>query len=301
MKKVNIIFLAVSMIFFFTYGLLAQEKKPAAPEKKVEKRLTRAENLLKNRLNLTDEQINKLKEIDKNWRTEQDKRRRDLRNLREELGDLMKEKNPNVSEVNKKVEQINSIQSELHRKTIDNTLERRKVFNDEQWEKFKRVRNFLGPRGTQLQRRPPMFMRDYRPFMNNRDFGPNYRFNQRPFDFRGGPWFEGGPQFRGGYGIPNQSRPPMQPRPQRGYNPWFEEGFGNVMEEELNDIGTLSGAINNEELFNSLLSNEEVVSVTEDELDDIGIILGIIGDEEFIFDDSLFYNEAVPITENDLE
>ncbi|NVM04799.1 MAG: Spy/CpxP family protein refolding chaperone [Candidatus Helarchaeota archaeon] len=190
MKRLSLI--SVLLIFLFSSIAFAQMEKPLLPEKnpvlKAYGPQRFLERIISRRLDLTEEQKNKLKELNDNWRKEREGVVKDLRKAREELSELMKEKSPNERDVNRKVEQINSIKSELFKKETGISLERRKIFTDEQWEKIQNARKFGVRRKLWLKRRAPRIFRHRGSFLFGRDFFPHGRYFDRGFDHMRRDW-----------------------------------------------------------------------------------------------------------------
>jgi len=282
MKKLTLI--PVILIFIFSSISFAQLRKPALAGIRsilIQNRpRVFLERIISNRLDLTEEQKNKLKEINENWKKEREGIVKDLKEAEKELGELMKEKNPNVTDVNSKVEQINSIRSALSKKEVEINLERRKILTDEQWEKSQNAEKFLGRGRLFLRRRQPMILRDRRPFLFGRDLIPRMRFFDRGFDMRNrfrGNWapllreerfrnFFNSPEFRQQPRFERRPVPRLErrPVPRRPEGRQFQRGFGNLVNPEDKKFESFYGFYNAPDFFeNQFILYENDIPIEE--------------------------------------
>ncbi len=257
MKKLTLI--PLILIFLFSSIAFAQSRNPALARQRSILRQNRAqifsERIISNRLNLTEEQKDKLEELNENWKKERESIAKDLGEAEKELGELMKEKNPNVTDVNSKVEQINSIRSALSKKKIEMNLGRRKILTDEQWEKSQNAKEFLGRGRLFLRGRQPMILRNRRPFLFGRDLLPRMRFFDRGFDIRNRfrenrvPFLR--ERFRKFFDRPEfRQQPRLErrtvPRPERRQ---YQRGFGNLVNPEDGIFESFYGFYNIPDIF----------------------------------------------------
>lgn len=218
MKRLGLI--SVMLIFLFSSMAFAQMEEPLLPEKKTVLKARGhqrfLERVISKRLDLTEEQKDKLKELNDNWGKEREGIIKDLREARKELHELMKEKNPNERDVNRKVEQINSIKSELFKKETGINLERRKIFTDEQWEKIQKSRKFLARGKLRFKRRGLGNLRHRGPFLFGRRSSPHWRFFDRGFNPMRRHWKNRSPfmgeWFREFFDSPEFHEPPKHER-----------------------------------------------------------------------------------------
>lgn len=288
MKKLTLT--SAILIFIFYSISFSQLRNPALGGKRSILRQNRPkvylERIISNRLDLTEEQKNKLKEINENWKKEREGMIEDLSGVKKELAELMKEKNPNVTDVNSKVEQINSIRSALLKKKIEMNLERRKILTDEQWEKSQNAEKFLGRGRLFLRGRQPMILRDRRPFLFGRNLLPQGRFFDRRFDSRNrfrGNWapllrerfrnYFDRPEFRQQPGLERKTlpRPERRPEPRlerrtvpRPERRQYQRGFGNLVNPEDEEFESFYGFFNAPGIFdNQFILYEDDIPIEE--------------------------------------
>jgi len=282
MRKLTLI--PVILIFLFSSIAFAQLRNPALVRQRsiLRQNSTQifSERIISNRLNLTEEQKDKLKELRENSKKEREGIVKDLREAEKELGELMKEKNPNEMDVNRKVEQINSIKSALFKKEVEMNLERRKIFTDEQWEKSQDAKKFLGRGRLLLRGRQPMILRNRGQFSFSRDLLPRMRFFNRGFDIRNRfrenrvpllrerfRSFFNRPEFRQQPRLERRTVPRLErrtiPRPQERTAPrierrtvprrpegrQYQRGFGNLVNPEDGIFESFYGFYNIPDIF----------------------------------------------------
>ncbi len=229
MKKIALI--SIVMVFLFSITVFAQGRRQATDEVR-----QRRDNM---RLNLTEEQKSKLKELRESCRTESSQLHKDLREAKTELRKLMEEKDVNESVVNQKVNQINSIQADLLKKRIKLNLENRKVYTAEQWEKLKNIKKFALRKGIMSKR----MAAHRRPFMMNRNFNhPQSRFFDRRFDIRRRPFL------RDRMFDNQRFQRPQMPQRQR-FDRQFDRGFGSILEPEFDLLPDFEPDVMAEDLF----------------------------------------------------
>jgi len=272
MKKLTLT--SAILIFIFYSISFSQLRNPALGGKRSILRQNRPkvylERIISNRLDLTEEQKNKLKELNENWKKEREGMVKDLSGVKKGLAELMKEKNPNVTDVNSKVEQINSIRSALSKKKIEMNLERRKILTDEQWEKSQNAEKFLGRGRLFLRGRQPMILRNRRQFSFGRDFSPQMRFFNRRFDIRNRFRENRAPllreRFRNFFDRPEfRQQPGLErrtvPRPERRQ---YQRGFGNLVNPEDEKFESFYGFFNAPDIFdNQFILYEDDIPIGE--------------------------------------
>jgi len=95
---------------------------------------------LREKLGLTDEQIDKLKSIKLEHEKAAIKTESELKLKRLELRELMQAEEPDESAVKVKIEEIGELKTQLAMNKIDGGLEARKVLTEKQLKKLKELR-----------------------------------------------------------------------------------------------------------------------------------------------------------------
>lgn len=96
-------------------------------------------DMLKEHLKLNDDQVEKLKKIQSDYRKEMIKRRANLRIAMLELWELIDAKNLDMAKVEKKVKEVEAMQSDLMLYRVRTLQETRKFLTDEQYEHFREM------------------------------------------------------------------------------------------------------------------------------------------------------------------
>jgi Spy/CpxP family protein refolding chaperone len=94
-------------------------------------------DMFKERLQLTDEQMDKLRKLRTDYRKEMIKRKANLRIAELELWELMESKNIDMARTEKKVKDIGAMQADLMLYRIKVLQETRKFLSEEQYEQFR--------------------------------------------------------------------------------------------------------------------------------------------------------------------
>ena len=92
------------------------------------------------KLNLTDEQINSLKDIQYNFQKAVIGLRADLQSSRLELRHLMMQENANQKEIANLVDKIGETQKKLLKQRVDRNLAMKSILTPEQFQKFMQMR-----------------------------------------------------------------------------------------------------------------------------------------------------------------
>ena len=95
--------------------------------------------MFKERLNLTDDQVAKLKKIRSDYQKEMIKRKANLRVAMLELWEIIDAKNLDMGKAEKKVKELEVMQSDLMLYRIKTLQETRKFLTDEQYEQFREL------------------------------------------------------------------------------------------------------------------------------------------------------------------
>lgn len=95
---------------------------------------------LKKELNLSDEQITKVKAIKKELKPDIRETKKAISNLRKDFAEAMKDPKVSSDELKKKFDQIQESKSELHQKMFTFMLRMREVLTPEQMGKFHEVK-----------------------------------------------------------------------------------------------------------------------------------------------------------------
>lgn len=105
--------------------------------------------MFKERLNLTDDQVAKLKKIRSDYQKEMIKRKANLRVAMLELWEIIDAKNLDMGKAEKKVKELEVMQSDLMIYRIKTLQETRKFLTDEQYEQFRELgfKSMRGMRG----------------------------------------------------------------------------------------------------------------------------------------------------------
>jgi protein CpxP len=140
MKKM----ILISILSLFLFGTLcmtfAQEQKATErPLKRIrEERIVRVFN----DLNLTQQQKDELAKLRLENRKEMIKLRADLQILQLDLQTLLEPREPDKAKVYAKLDEINKLKNEMEKMRIKNSLKRRAILTDEQWNKIKKSSRF---------------------------------------------------------------------------------------------------------------------------------------------------------------
>ena len=90
-------------------------------------------------LELSEEQVEELKEIKAKARSEKTVLFKELEIPEGELNELLGHKNPSIRKVDTKISKMGKIQSEIHKIDIHELIESRKVLTIKQWKKVKKA------------------------------------------------------------------------------------------------------------------------------------------------------------------
>jgi Spy/CpxP family protein refolding chaperone len=140
MKKIMLI----SILSLFLFGILcmtfAQEQEATErPLKRIrEERIVRVFN----DLNLTEKQEDELAKLRLENRKEMIKLRAELQTLQLDLQALLEPREPDKAKVYAQLDKINKLKNEMAKMRIENSLQRRAILTDEQWNKIKKSRRF---------------------------------------------------------------------------------------------------------------------------------------------------------------
>jgi len=108
--------------------------------------------MLQRRLNLTEDQAQKVKNAQEQVAKEMDTMRKTLRSKRGELVHLLREPHPDRTEIDSLLVEISALQADLERRIVDMLLNLKGVLTPEQREKFlslidRHLREDTGPMG----------------------------------------------------------------------------------------------------------------------------------------------------------
>ncbi len=110
-------------------------------------RKERSELLLKKKLNLTDEQLQKFRDLRKNHFEETREIGDEIHRLKRELSGEIFNETQNQTEVEKRIEQIGQLEMQMEREKFKHFLELKSVCNPEQQQKFREIfKEIMPPR-----------------------------------------------------------------------------------------------------------------------------------------------------------
>jgi Spy/CpxP family protein refolding chaperone len=93
-------------------------------------------------LNLTEKQKDELAKLGLENRKELIKQRAELQTLQLDLQALLEPREPDEAKVYAQLDKINKLRNEMAKMRIDNSLKRRAILTEEQWDTLKKSRRF---------------------------------------------------------------------------------------------------------------------------------------------------------------
>ena len=140
MKKIIIISVTSLFLVGLLYMVFAQEQEATEkPPKRI--REERVVRVFKD-LNLTEKQKDELVKLGLENRKELIKQRAELQTLQLDLQALLEPREPDKAKVYAQLDKINKLRNEMAKMRIDNSLKRRAILTEEQWDTLKKSRRF---------------------------------------------------------------------------------------------------------------------------------------------------------------
>lgn len=128
--KKSSILIGFMTIMFFATGLSSKPQgKRGGPQKRLE--------FMKKNLNLTNDQVTKIKAISAKYEPKRKEARTNIQALHKELHTMLMDENPDKSKVKSKMEEISRIKIDMRLKGLDQRLEVTKILTTEQKAKWK--------------------------------------------------------------------------------------------------------------------------------------------------------------------
>lgn len=124
---------------WFQHDWRTSSKRDASDGEKRSDRRKSFESRLAKNLNLTDQQVEQMREIRSEFFKGFKPLMSDLRNQREEFTELLKQDSLDTLKINEKIETISKIQRQIQFYSMKNLLKHRAILDNEQWSKFKSI------------------------------------------------------------------------------------------------------------------------------------------------------------------